>query len=235
MITVGCSEGHDATAWSTRILTPNAGLQHVKNGKAIPFTVIECEHAPKQGRSGGGLYTKDGMLAGVCDFAYMQAKKGLYATPKSIYQLLDRNSLASLYRGPSRDDQRLLADNEPTTRRPKTKVLGQNSGAVPAAAEFTLPDPIMLGIPQPQLAANDSPTEPADRGKRTWQTRGSGTSNAPKPSSPTTAELVADPAPSDRDPRATDELLDPTDDRRDILQPPGRSKWRKISKVSGDL
>src|SRR5262249_11171964 len=59
MITVGCSEGHDATAWNTVIMNPNMrGLSG--NGA---YEAIECMVAPKQGRSGGGLFTSDGYVA----------------------------------------------------------------------------------------------------------------------------------------------------------------------------
>ena len=53
--------------------------------------------APKQGRSGGGLFTTDGYIAGVCNFAEPRGNHGLYATPRSIYSLLDRNNLMALY------------------------------------------------------------------------------------------------------------------------------------------
>jgi RNA polymerase sigma factor (sigma-70 family) len=98
MLTIGCSEGQDATAWHTRIVNPR------KNGfiQGQPdYEAIECESAPKQGRTGGGLFTADGYLAGVCNFAEPEGDRGLYATPASIYRLLDRNNLAFLYAEPT--------------------------------------------------------------------------------------------------------------------------------------
>jgi thiol-disulfide isomerase/thioredoxin len=94
MLTVGCSEGNDATAWHTRILNPR--LKGFLQGQPS-YEAIECEFAPKQGRSGGGLFTTDGYIAGVCNFAEPQGNHGLYATPHSIYALLDRNHLSDLY------------------------------------------------------------------------------------------------------------------------------------------
>ena len=89
LITVGCSEGNDATAWNTLIVNPNMkGL----SGNAA-YEAIECTNAPKQGRSGGGLYTSDGYVAGVCDFAEPHGNVGLYATPRSIHSILERNNL----------------------------------------------------------------------------------------------------------------------------------------------
>jgi thiol-disulfide isomerase/thioredoxin len=107
MLTVGCSEGHDATAWHTRILNPR--MKGFLQGQPS-YEAIECEFAPKQGRSGGGLFTTDGYIAGVCNFAEPQGNHGLYATPQSIYSLLDRNKLAALYAPVTGGSAALLAD-----------------------------------------------------------------------------------------------------------------------------
>ncbi len=106
MLTVGCSEGHDATAWHTLIVNPRMkGL----SGNAS-YQAIECMIAPKQGRSGGGLFTTDGYVAGVCNFAEPRGDHGLYATPRSIYAILDRNNMMALYEPVTRGKGALLAD-----------------------------------------------------------------------------------------------------------------------------
>ena len=74
---------------------------------------MECDVAPKQGRSGGGLFTIDGYIAGVCNFAEPQGDHGLYATPRSIYSLLNRNNLMALYAPATRGSADLLADGRP--------------------------------------------------------------------------------------------------------------------------
>ena len=96
MLTLGCSEGNDPTAWKTRITNPRyRGLSGNPE-----YEAIECQTAPKQGRTGGGLFTVDDYLAGVCNFAEPQGDHGLYAAPDSIYRLLDRNHLTFLYAAP---------------------------------------------------------------------------------------------------------------------------------------
>lgn len=118
MLTLGCSEGHDATAWHTRIMNPQ--MKGFLSGKPS-YEAMECEFAPKQGRSGGGLFTTDGYIAGVCNFAEPQGDHGLYATPRSIYALLDRNGLASLYAPVVREGgpgNTLMADNRSTRPAP---------------------------------------------------------------------------------------------------------------------
>jgi len=102
MLTAGCSEGKDATFWNTTIINPNTrGLAGNKS-----YEATECRNAPKQGRTGGGLFTTDGYLAGVCNFAEPRADAGLYAAPQSIYLLLDRNGLSSVYEDQSTESAR---------------------------------------------------------------------------------------------------------------------------------
>jgi thiol-disulfide isomerase/thioredoxin len=112
MTTVGCSEGHDATKWETIISQPSVrGLVGNPN-----YEAIECKRAPKQGRSGGGLYTTDGYVAGVCDFAEPRGNHGLYASPRSIHRLLDRNRLTALYAPATGRPGTLLAQGTAPTR-----------------------------------------------------------------------------------------------------------------------
>ena len=112
MLTIGCSEGRDATPRNTTITNPR-----IRGLLGNPeYEAIECQNAPKQGRTGGGLFTTDGYLAGVCNFAEPKGDHGLYAVPDSIYRLLDRNHLTFLYAdphfgGPEVDDLIRAADS----------------------------------------------------------------------------------------------------------------------------
>ena len=149
MIAVGCPEGQDATSWDTEILTPKLGLD---NGAG--YEGMGCRTAPKQGRSGGGLYTPEGFVAGVCDFAEPKGNVGLYATPKSIHRILDRNRLMALYERPTDPERRtLLANNRPKpTRAEPTKpqvIARAQSPDEKEAAEVSIPDPSLLGIRSP--------------------------------------------------------------------------------------
>lgn len=103
MLTLGCSEGNNATTWYTRILNPR--MQGLAGNPA--YEAIVCRNAPKQGRAGGGLFTIDGYLAGICNYAEPESNQGLYATPRSIHDLLDRNGLAFLYAPKSVTEDRL--------------------------------------------------------------------------------------------------------------------------------
>lgn len=145
MVTVGCSEGHDATAWSTVITNPRTG--NVVQGHHY-YSAIECAHAPRQGRSGGGLFTDDGYIAGVCNFAYADPgyPRGLYAAPISLYKFLDRNELAALYDPkPLRSNDTLLASRGRTGNRNEVVTRGQSP-------EHDSIDPDRITIPPPELA-----------------------------------------------------------------------------------
>ena len=95
MIALGCTFGNDATAWDTTILDFWVPMKHVRSG--VTTSAIKCSHRPKEGRSGGGLFTTNGYLAGVCSFADPSEQAGLYAPPGAIHRLLDRNGMTSLY------------------------------------------------------------------------------------------------------------------------------------------
>ena len=189
MLTLGCSEGNDATAWYTKILNPR--MQGLAGNPS--YEAIECWKAPKQGRSGGGLFTTDYYIAGVCNFAEPRGDHGLYATPRSIYSMLDRNNLTALYAPVSRGSATLVADgrspsesspsrplparprrsltpiarsqspdsDEPQTRR---AVEPQTRRAVAGEGEVvTLPPPSLLGISDP-VAPGDESRSPGGRG-----------------------------------------------------------------------
>jgi hypothetical protein len=169
MTTVGCSEGRDATAWSTTIVNPSMrGL----SGNAL-YEAIECNFAPKQGRSGGGLYTSDGYIAGVCDFAEPRGNHGLYATPTSIYHILDRNNLSVCYAPVKTASPALLASDRSGSRRRSAPAIAR--GQSPDRDESNLvmiPPPELLGIKPPagedpsaaRRASNSSAAQPDSRG-----------------------------------------------------------------------
>ena len=61
---------------------------------------------PQVGRSGGGLFTADGLVIGVCSAADRQQHEGLYASLGAIHAELEHAGLAWLSGG----RQRALAD-----------------------------------------------------------------------------------------------------------------------------
>ena len=114
--------------------------------------------APKQGRSGGGLFTTDGYVAGVCNFAEPRGNHGLYATPRSIYSVLDRNNLMALYapvRGgsgtllASRDRSRARGDSPITIARGQSPDAHEPERVAVHPGDVTVPEPEIVGIKLP--------------------------------------------------------------------------------------
>jgi len=89
VVSVGCGGGDDPTVERIKITSINR-YKGPDN--------LECSGIPKQGRSGGGLFTKSGQVIGVCMAADPKEKKGLYCSLKPIQELLDQCKLARVYR-----------------------------------------------------------------------------------------------------------------------------------------
>jgi thiol-disulfide isomerase/thioredoxin len=178
--TVGCSEGHDATAWTTRITNPSFRGQ--VDGRL--YDAIECQYAPLQGRSGGGLFTDEGFLAGICDFAEPRGKHGLYASPRSIHRMLDKNSLTICYNPKAGRPETLLADSgRPRRESDGTKYRAQNN-------ELPMPDPDRVGVRlDPVAPAGARVTEVAGKPGVGWHMPGSSASRSARTESD---ELIAE-------------------------------------------
>jgi len=92
IVTVGCNNGADPTVRRTRI----NGI-----GKYAGPPNLVVADIPVVGRSGGGLFTLDGRVVGVCNAADPSDREGLYAAVGSIRAELDRAGLDFVYRTPS--------------------------------------------------------------------------------------------------------------------------------------
>ncbi len=222
VLTVGCSEGHDATAWHTMIT--KSRIQNFLQGNPT-YEAIECDVAPKQGRSGGGLFTDDGYMAGVCNFAEPQGDHGLYATPRSIYKLLDRNNLMALYcAGVARvrhaagrqascwaaTAQGRRSPSPAPSRQTWKKAIASRGGS--DGEELVVPHPSRLGIPQPINAQ---------------------TENSPRPASNTTRRIAWQPRPVQRA-EPTDLNLDPAADHDRFGPFPGNAQPQQDAGARAD-
>ena len=85
VFSIGCGGGDDPTK-----------LQHLVTSTTKYRDFVECTGTPIQGRSGGGLFTNSGKLAGVCVFADPAARRGLYAGLETISRLLEQCGLSWL-------------------------------------------------------------------------------------------------------------------------------------------
>ncbi len=261
MLTVGCSEGHDATAWPTAIVRPR--MQGFLSGNTT-YEAIECVTAPKQGRSGGGLFTDNGYIAGVCNFAEPQGDHGLYATPRSIYSLLDRNNLMALYAPATRGSGTLLADGRAGSRSRRSAPVSvarsqspdqdepdriQRRRGGPEKGEVMIPAPSLLGIADP---ISPEPGQSAGAASRT--TRRTAWHPAPVepdenergvPERRLSTDLSLDPAVDndhfgpvpqtirDREEGAAAGDDEPATNSGSDTAAPSRSRWRRVRVPSG--
>jgi hypothetical protein len=124
--TIGCDKGADPTVRFTHITAVNK-----YQGKPN-FTAAG---QPVDGRSGGGLFSADGYLIGICNAADPADDEGLYAGLPSIHWQLDRIGQSEVYQRAAR--------------------LASTAGQPPAS-----PAPTSTGQGQAQVAAAHQPRAP---------------------------------------------------------------------------
>jgi len=89
VISIGCDGGADATPKDAHVTSINryAGAAN-----------LEVDFQPVQGRSGGGLFTPDGYVVGVCYAADPEGHEGLFSALPALCDELDRAGLAFVYK-----------------------------------------------------------------------------------------------------------------------------------------
>jgi len=120
VISVGCSHGGPPTLRRSQITSLD---------KFLGPPNIQVAGQPVDGRSGGGLFSEEGYLIGVCNAADPSDKEGLFAALSSIHAELDRAQLAFIYRNPTTD----VAMTNPATT-------GGNSPTVASAPPMSQAD-----------------------------------------------------------------------------------------------
>ena len=85
---IGCNQGEDPSLRATKI----TGINRYQG----PPNIESAGH-PVNGRSGGGLFSRDGYLIGVCNFADEAGNEGVYAAMGTIHWQLERVGLTALY------------------------------------------------------------------------------------------------------------------------------------------
>lgn len=85
---IGCNQGEDPSLRPTKI----TGINRYQG----PPNIESAGH-PVNGRSGGGLFSREGYLIGVCNFADEAGNEGVYAAMGTIHWQLARVGLTELY------------------------------------------------------------------------------------------------------------------------------------------
>jgi thiol-disulfide isomerase/thioredoxin len=128
--TIGCDKGADPSVQQTQITAVN---------KYMGKPNYTAAGQPIDGRSGGGLFSADGLLIGVCNAADPQDNEGLYAGLASIHWQLDQIGQAEIYQ-----------------RAARATVAAAAPAVAPAGAEA----PLAQATPLPQLPVQ-MPAAPA--------------------------------------------------------------------------
>ncbi|MCE5269130.1 MAG: trypsin-like peptidase domain-containing protein [Planctomycetaceae bacterium] len=92
VVSVGCNNGADPTARRSQVTRLNR-FQGPPN--------IEVAGQPVEGRSGGGLFSADGYVIGVCNAADPSDREGLFVAADAIRAQLDQEQLSFVYKSPS--------------------------------------------------------------------------------------------------------------------------------------
>jgi hypothetical protein len=123
---VGCNNGNAPTVRQSRINSLN---------KFVGEPNIQVAGQPVEGRSGGGLFSGDGYLIGVCNAADPSDKEGLFAALGSIQAELSRKNaagrdLAFIYNNASESNGPGSAESAP----PAEMLAGATNAASPLPA-----------------------------------------------------------------------------------------------------
>lgn len=112
---------------------------------------IQVAGQPVEGRSGGGLFTSEGYVIGVCNAADPSDKEGLFAALGSICAELDRVDLAQIYKSPSENPGAATNVVAPTALA---------ASPIPATVPTSMPGPTDLAAMGVTPASATEPTAP---------------------------------------------------------------------------
>jgi thiol-disulfide isomerase/thioredoxin len=114
---------------------------------------LQVAGQPVEGRSGGGLFSAEGYVIGVCNAADPSDREGLFAAPGSIYAELDRADLAFVYKSPSGN-----LDTVPAAAAPVPPTM---PGPLSASTDLASLNPPPAVGPGPSMVVSTSAIEPA--------------------------------------------------------------------------
>lgn len=157
VFSIGCDHGADPSI-------RNSSISAVDRYVGPPN--LEIVGQPVVGRSGGGLFTADGLLIGVCNAADPQDDRGIYASLPTIHWQLKHVGLESVYMNneamqedPSRINSGVqpIVRTEPTNMSPGMPMPRGNVAADPMTSLINARDTEVMFI----LRSKNSPNGPA--------------------------------------------------------------------------
>jgi S1-C subfamily serine protease len=148
VVSIGCDGGANPTVREHYVLSTNRIGTPQKN--VLPFHYIQVHGAPVSGRSGGGLFTENGYLIGVCNTADPIQNDGHFVPPSIIRHVLQSMQLSEIYENPS------LVDHSSV---PSMPAIPDSAAAIPARANPVIAIPVSSPQP-PQLEPLKMVTQP---------------------------------------------------------------------------
>ena len=93
---VGCDNGGNPSVRAHQVMSIDKISQ-----QGSSFHYVQVSGAPIAGRSGGGLFSSEGYLIGVCVTACPTVNDGHFVPPHMIRHILDKANLAHIHQNPS--------------------------------------------------------------------------------------------------------------------------------------
>ncbi len=155
LLSVGCDGGANPSVREHTILSLNRF--GTASNAPQPFHYIQVSGAPVQGRSGGGLFSEDGFLVGVCNTGDPKTNDGLFVPLSVIRAQLDAKGLSAVYQSPSVVDPRTAADTRAVD--PRAMTASQNPTATDTSPFAPIPTSSIAANPAPAIANPASPLQ----------------------------------------------------------------------------
>jgi len=153
VFSVGCDNGQPATVRRGEYLsTVRCGGVHIP-GQPVSDVMARkfaVSGRPVVGRSGGGLFSTDGHLIGVCNAAVVGSDEGRYAAIDNVHSLLAEAKLAHLF-SPRPADQAVIQEQ----RQASDRRIASNSGG--RQRFYPLLDNAFLGQAEPNGRGEKAP------------------------------------------------------------------------------
>lgn len=108
VFSIGCDKGAPPTIRQTSIKN-----HAIYDGSKKYDTVGR----PTIGRSGGGLFRRDGSLIGVCNAAAVREDEGIFTSLDNVYTQINRSGLAHLFPAPAARPESRVASQTPDSKR----------------------------------------------------------------------------------------------------------------------
>jgi len=145
---VGCDQGGNPSVRAHQIMSVD---RISRPGLRVPFHYVQVSGAPVGGRSGGGLFSAEGYLIGVCNTGDPVVNDGHFVPPHMIRHILDKMNLAFVYQEPSLGEPRHQTP-PPTAMVALTPLTLIESS--PTVSPMTVPPMAVASTPAPMFATN---------------------------------------------------------------------------------